>query len=311
MTTRSKRKKTSTEIKSHHFNGTEVLKADDLEKIRAESEEDAFRELVPGWTGEIIAFLVLNMKPDNSIPADGTIVLKGTIFNDHPHLFGASKFFNLKAPYEFLIENLDCSKFRFPGILTSVFVDSSHFSYWFRKDINSPELSPEQALAEGFPGFSLRAFLQPTGISTHTWLKVIIQLYPLDLKSLLDTQPQASSASFPGITIYTETICLAPKTSDIFPNRSFGMPVWPAIISSKPFTANDPMPSTSNLIACISAILRAVAIPNAHLSHSVLLSRWATIKEQGAAGLKVNAIDVLWPKPSSSNPPPQGRFSIN
>jgi len=306
--TRSKRKKTTLEIKSHHFNGSELIKAEDLEKVRAETEDDAFKDLVPGWTGEIIAYLALNMKPDNTAPADGTIILKGSIFNDRPHMFGASKFFDLKSPYEFLIENLDCSKFRFPGIMTSAFVDSSHFSFWFRKDINSPELSPEQAFAEGFPGFSLRAFLQPTGITTNTWLKINIQLYPLDLQSLLDSQPQASSASFPGITIYTETICLAAKTSDIFPFRSFGMPVWPAIISSKPFTNNDPMPTTSNLIACISAILRAVVIPNAHLSHAVLLPRWAAIKEQGAAGLKVNTLDILWPKPSSTNPPTQGRF---
>ena len=296
---RPKRKKV-VEIRNDGFNKRDELNARDLESIRTETEEEAFSVLIPGWQGKIISYITLYLRPDN-ITADRTfLVLKGLIFDEEPIILGATRFFELSSPLQFVIRDLDCGKFSFANSLVSDYVDGENFDFWFRKDRNSDKLSLEEATTAGFQGFALRAFLSPTSITSCTWLRLTICLYPATRDTLLAENQMAASPLFPGISIFSKEIPLAPKASDLFPNKEAGLPVMPALISCSPFEEGF-YPSTSSIIFYVASTLRAVSIPNCSLNVSNLLNNWQKLRLEGSSALRETAQEVCWP---AAPPPP-------
>jgi len=294
-----KRKKTI-EIKHDNFNRIDELNARDLECIRTETEDEAFSVLIPGWQGKIISFLTLYLRPDN-ITADRTfLVLKGHIFDEDPIILGATRFFELSSPLQFVIGDLDCGKFCFSNSLVSDYVDGENFSFWFRKDRNSEKLTRGEAESAGFQGFALRAFLAPTSITSCAWLRLTICLYPASRDTLLAENQTADSPLFPGISIFSKEIPLAPKATDLFPNKRAGLPVMPALISCSPFEEGF-CPSTTSLISYVASSLRAVYLPNCSLNVSNLLNNWAKLRQEGSSALRETTPDVCWP---AAPPPP-------
>ena len=69
---RPKRNKPA-EIRSELFTKEDSLNSTDLECMRSETE-DAFNLLVPGWTGKIIAYMGLYLKPDNLSASEVVII---------------------------------------------------------------------------------------------------------------------------------------------------------------------------------------------------------------------------------------------
>ena len=308
MGDRPRRKKKSrtdpTEIKSKFFNHEDDLTEEDLDNLRADSIGEAFDLFVPNWRGKLIGFLALIVKPDNSGLEDAQLVLKGDMFSDNPKLLGASKFFEVNSPLQLVIESLDCAKFVFNNSMVSDYLDSSQVQFQFRKDRNSPAISAAEALAAGFRGFTVRAFVQPTA---EARLKISVSLYPSSLTELLDQNPLAATPYFPGISLGFLTFPFAPKCREIFAEGSYGLPVFPALISESPFMTGAPHPSTSQIITAVAAVLRNVHIPNSSLTRANLLPIWETLKTSGELGLKITKPDLVWPKPQNDESENEGR----
>ena len=248
------------------------------------------------------------MRPDNTQPDNAEVVLKGSIFRDSSRVLGASKFFELNSPLQFVLGALNCGKFRFNNTLVSEPVDSAHFPFWFRVNRDSEALSLEEVTEKGFKGFTLRAYLAPSSITNHTWMRLTILLFPAPLTSFLDNNPHASSPYFPGITIFSDLIALGPRTKDLFPDKKIGSPIVPGIISSEPFTENTAHPTTASLAACISAVLRSAYTPNAHMTANSLLAKWTTIRTDGESALTITPLAVIWPEADNPVEPPEGWF---
>ena len=290
---RPKRKKPA-EIRSELFTKEHSLNSRDLECVRSETEEEAFNLLVPGWTGKIIAYMGLYLKPDNLSASEVVIITKGFLFEDQPRVHAASKFFNLKTPLQVVFSTLDCGKFTFNASLTSDLVDSSNFDFWFRVNRDSDPLGDAEAKAAGFKGFALRAFLQPTSITTNTWLRLTVVLFPAAKDQLIADNPAANSPLFPGISLFSQEIQMAPRTTDLFPGKRTGLPILPALISSTPFSDAAYLP-TDLIIGYVAATLRDVTVPNCALHAGNLSHQWATIARDGAEALRPTSSDILWP----------------
>ena len=288
-------------IQSKWFAKKAVLSVKDLELIRAESIEEAFDSLIgDSWNGGICSYLTVDISQNNQVPVSSNFVIKGPIFDNKEKAFKTSKFFNLGSPGYLVFANLDCSLFQFHNGLTSNYVDSSEIPFEYRLEKDSDSLPIEDV--EGYPGFCLRASAYPTEAN---WVRLTILLFPKDVDALLDTCDSVTSPAWPGVTFASELIPLDPSPGDFFSGPSRGLPVVPALISEAPFT-EEAFPSTTAIIASVSATLRAVTIPESKSNFSQLGPRWANIVSEGNNALKPGVPDLLWPEPAQPMEVPPG-----
>ena len=271
--------------------------------MRAETISEAFDLIVSNWRGKLIGFIALILKPDNSGLADVQLVLKGDMFADNHKLLGASKFFEFNAPLQLVIESMDCANLVFNNSLVSDYLDSSQLKFHFKKDRTSPALTAIEALAAGFRGFSVRAYLQPTA---EARLKISVSLYPSSLVELQESHPLVGSPYFPGISLGFITFPFPPKCREIFVDGNYGLPILPALISEIPFMPGNPHPSTSQLIAAIAATMRNVHIPTTSLNRGNLLPLWESLKTSRDTGLKITKADLVWPMPQDERDQDEG-----
>ena len=296
-----------TAIQNAWFERTAPLSTDDLEGIRANTEDEAFDLLIGDhWNGGIISYLTIDISQNNQTPVGSSFNLKGNIFADKEKIFKSTKFFNLTEPLYISFSNLDCMAFNFHNSgLVSNYVDSSEFSFEFRKEKQSEEFPLEDVT--DFPGFSLRAYAAPTEAN---WVRLTIHLYPLDVDSLLEYCDSTISPWWPGVSFFSELIPLNPAPTGFFDGPSRGLAVVPALVSAAPFS-DDSKPTTTAIIASISATLRTACFPESKTNVTQLLPRWTSIKSEGANALKTFSPDLLWPEPALPLEPPQGRISLN
>ena len=296
-------------VASDAFKGTAELTFTELEKLAAPDLKTAMDKIIGGWRGKVTAVLTCSLGNDTRTLADTRMRLIGEIFDRQTKTFASSRFWESGTPLNLNIHSLDGSKFIFKEGLTSELLDWSEVDHSFTGENSNVQLSNEEILQAGFPGFALRAYLWPIS-AAH--LKLNIAFYPLNKAKLIEENPQSPNFAFPGFSCFYGDIQLHPISSKVLPYTNWGSPVAFILICETPLAGNDmPIPPTSDFRAAIAALLRKAVRPEIKANTVTLHARWDEIKEGGEAALLApKSPDLIWPAPSTPVNNPQGRTLV-
>lgn len=285
------------------FEGIQPLNIELIKKLEVAQVSGIPNKLLQNWSGGIVGIVTTNLTNDNRRVDNCNFLLMGNIFSTSQKTIGASKFWDMPGNINLCIKETDTSIFKFKGSLSSELVDSDDINFSITKDNQEIEDSDMDSL--NFPGFSLRAFINPISAERA---KIIIVLYPLPKDTLLDEHPLANKPQFPGIQLFNAEFNFAPLAST-FPPTGHGLPFLPAILPSQPFDILPNHPSGQDFKVAIAALMRRTTKPECKLNHNMLLPRWEEIQSEGDSLLKDLTPDLIWPLPTAT-PPHLGRNNI-
>ena len=276
------------EIEDSAFDGEESITVSDLQRVAVRSFHEAPQKIYSNWDGTPTVFCGLTLSDDHTYIEKKNPVLLGNI---PAQTFSTANLLNLKEEYEIRFEDLDLEQFVFNSSMTSDLIDFHNINYTFIN--NKGDLVAEEELkGQGFLGFSLRMFLQPISVTIIT---IIIVLYPLGVEEMKKAHPLYDNPSFPGILLHQIEANLGIPTSDLIYTK-FGSPILPLIQSSTPLESYDQIPSSRQICAAISNVLRSITIPETKSSQELLSERWNEIKVKGESSFRHFTPDMLWPE---------------
>ena len=275
------------EFKDPAFEGKEEISVDDLRKVVVRSFEEAPDLMYENWDGTPVVFCGLTLSHGNSIIKEAAPVTMGEIPGQ---IFPAVNLWDLEEEIYLRFEAINLTKFIFKDIMISELVDHTDIKYSVvnKNDVVVPD---EDLKSLGFPGFSLRLFLEPLNVTT---IKLSVLCYPLNLNELKKSHPQIENPSFPGTLLHQMSVVLGVTTSDLI-NTKFGSPILPIIKLSKPLADKDRIPSSRDITAALSVTFRSVTVPEMKSDVESLLARWEEIKEKGVGSIRELKPDNIWP----------------
>ena len=297
------RKTRQTTIGGPGFSGNLPLTLDDVKRLEISKVDDIPGKLLQNWSGGIVGLVCLSLSNDNRRVQNGNFVLLGN-FLDVSKSFSASTYWDVPAGIALVLKDVDCKVFKFGDSLSSDLVDSEDFDFHFTRD--GTEITDEEEEHLGLHGFAIRAFIAPL---SGERAKLSLVLFPRSAASLEETLPLSSRAAFPGISLTSAEFNFAPLAS-AFLSTNHGMPFFPALLPSQPFSSLPNFPSLLELKAAVTGVLRKLTKPECKKNHTTLLPRWEELISEGEVALKELTPDLLWPLPKDAPSPPLGRVNL-
>ena len=251
---------------------------------------DAARTLIKDWKGNPVIILGAQLAQDNKSLENMEPVLAGTLFRKTARKYVSTKFWNFPDKTYLVLQPIDLTLFRFTDTLDSGYVDSSEISYGFVYE-DGTEV-PEGTLSDqGFAGFSLRIFVTPVGGTTA---KMKLVLFPAKKSVLKDDHAQSGDARFPGLTVTSVEVQMGINYSTLS-DKSIGTSIVPCLMSQSQYDSSCAVPSTEQVMACVSSLMRTAVVPETVKSHKELWQRWGEIAKDGANKLQSMAREYVWP----------------
>ena len=277
-----------------------------LEKVKSwvvDPAAAAAEQLLEDWQGGVIGLVNITLSNDNSSVDNARFLLQGRLFRDSPKFVPCNKIWPARAQNELVLEDLDCSLFRFSNSLVSNLVDSSETEISFRTSAGQPLIGTDLDDIN-MSGFCLRAFVWP---STPNFAKLGLLLYPLAKEELLEVAPLAIHPAFPGISLFSVEFPIGPP-SDSF---RFGLPFFPAVSAGGCFDSFPNFPPREEFVEAAAALLRKATYPEIKVSRTTLQKRWTELEENGnnPNALKSKKMSVIWPLPPVRASIPSGRLA--
>ena len=138
---------------------------------------------------------------------------------------------------------------------------------------------------------SIRPYLIPL---SATKVKLALVVYPVSKDQLTNDNQHAGKAAFPGLELTSFELDFFPVVK-VDSDKTWGCPVIPLIKLGGSEDDFPHLPSTMDIKAKISSILRTAVKPDVKRDLRNLLQLWDTIQESGPSKLKEKRPDLLWP----------------
>ena len=300
---RGRKAKGPLHIGGDSFNGRRDLSAQDCDALQASSVEEGVNKVVPGYNGGITA-LTTAIIVENRV-SNFLFHTRGEMYAETAKTCKSGKFFNFSG-HVLTIHSIDSKVFVFHQGLASDLVDCSKVDFSIKKDGSNAPVDPEDLIALGFEGFSVKLVVVPT---SEIWAKFSLVLFPLGKSTLLQKFPLAGDQRFPGLLLDSGHCRLSPGQGDILPQADWGNPILPILLSSSRFSETSGFPASKDLRVGLATLLRRARRPVIKRDKDTLSTTWREIEAQGANALCAERMpDRLWPAPSSGWNIDQGRY---
>ena len=290
------RKAKPTVINGDGFRGERALSTQELERMTVTSPDDIATKIAD-WDRGIGAGIVCRLSNDNRRVVHCHIALLGDLFTS-PKKISINNAFEKFPSLQIVLSSIDCSIFKFTNKLVSDYVDSSAISY----DFVGPSgiLNEQVQQAGGLHGFALRVHIVPI---TQECARLTLVLYPTPLASLTADHGLAKSPAFPGLKLFGGDIPFLPLARTIL-ESPWGCPLLPAILLG----CEEPnvFPTSADLRAAISGLLRSAQKPTLKAGYSTLLPMWESLKDKSADALSSPPLESIWPDSGTPSSPPPG-----
>ena len=292
-------KKTQSTISGAGFKCEAQLTTQNIKSWCVASFDDAAATLLDEWNGKLIGLAGVSLSSDNRLVEHSEFLLQGFFFDDEPHKILANKFWPLLPPRSSLIvRDFDSSSLNFTDNLVSSYLDHEQIEYQF-VDKNGDLLSEEVLTAASVNGFTLRAFVVPTGAK---WANLHVVLYPQTEAVLRDAYPLCDDIRFPGIQAFKLQFPLGPPAM-----LKWGHPINPAVLPGAPVDDFSRFPNAADFSRAISALFRKAVQPDLKANTVALQKRFSHMVENAhdVSTLNNTLLELIWPQPSA-RPAPQG-----
>ena len=285
-------------IDSDAFSQTGHFSDEDFKNLIVPNFKDAASLLQEGWTNEPLMLCGMELSQDLRHIDNAKTLLYGSIFKSDDKTISAKKLWN-STSMQLKLSEIDLHSFEFKEHLTSEFLDHEKIAHKYVDKNDGLEI-PEDVRADlGCKGFSLKANLIPVA---GEQAELTIVAYPLPADQLKADQKASSDPRFPGIMVAKETISMGLKTSAVT-DSEIPSPICPVFVAQTATVDDDAeFPSTEEVMAKMSALLRSVNVPETKIDHTAVWKRWAEIKANGENNLKTSAAPALWPEVQMPDP---------
>ena len=276
------------------FTGSSSLTLQQLIPLEIRSVDDTVENILrkTNWDGGVVGFVAINLSNDNLKVTAASFNLTGKLFPEYKS-FPTSRVFKLEDSLITLsIKIQDASIFSFKDGLTSELVDSNLIDHHFSR--NGEELTEEEMLDLDLDGFCLRLYCSP---SRQDWIRFNLTIIPMPLTQVEGLSTLVNNPLFPSMSLITGDLPLKPVTEVILPTVLWGFPILPAIIPGMPLAGNNNCPTSGDIRAAVSALLRRVVKPEIKQNVDYWITRCDEIVKSGEPSLKELAPEMFWPLP--------------
>ena len=290
-------------IEHEGFKKEAELSNDMVQKLLVKSYGDAARTLIKDGKGNPVIILGAKLAQDNKALENVEPVLAGTLFRKTARKYVSTKFWNFPDKTHLVLQPIDLTLFRFDDAMDSSYVDSSEVSFSFQYE-DGTEV-PDTTLADqGFAGFCLKVFLIPVAGMTA---KMKLVLFPAKKSVLKDDHAHSGDSRFPGLTVTSVEVQIGINYSTVS-DKAIGTTVVPCLMSQGQYDNSSAVPSTEQVIACVSSLMRTAVMPETVKSHKELWQRWGEIAKDGPTKLQTMAREYVWPAYTVTLDPGRSKF---